>query len=80
LENLKAQINQEGHQLEQQRKEWQAHIQSNKLQQQININQNGLDNLKEFVNNSQRTQVQQSMYKYPDSPFDNRPKTNVAAS
>jgi len=30
LDSLKAQINQEGNQLEQQRKEWQAHIKSNK--------------------------------------------------
>jgi len=80
LERLKALINQESHQLEQQRKDWQVQIQSNKLQQQKNINQNELDNLKEFVNNSQRSQIQQSMYKYPDSPFENRPKTNVPAN
>jgi len=80
LESLKAQINQESHQLEQQRKEWQAHIQSNKLQQQININQNGLDNLKEFVNNSQRSQVQPTLYRYPDSPFENQQKSKAAAS
>jgi len=32
FERLKAQINQESHQLEQQRKEWQVQIQSNELQ------------------------------------------------
>jgi len=80
LDQLKMQINQDEHHLEQQKQEWEAQMPNNKSQKQININQSGLNNLKEFVNNSQRSQVQPTLYRYPDSPFENQHKSKAAAS
>ncbi len=80
LDQLKMQISQDEHHLEQQKQAWEAQMQNNKLQKQININQSGLNNQKEFVNNSQRSQVKPTLYRYPDSPFENQQKSKAAAS